>query len=195
MPYSGGMNADASSSAPKEAVVILTTPRLILRTTMGSDIPLLQQRIFRDGDVMRYAFAGVTMPDDRSESFIRSFFTFGETLTGIAVLLEKPDHVIGFAGLFACDALRADDLEIGFVLARHVWGRGIATEIGEAQLDFGFEQLKCERLLGLVDPGNAASIGALEKLGMRYVKDVSDAKRASRSVYIISSDEWRSRRA
>lgn len=137
------MESIVTSVEMNEPVVILTTPRLILRATMDSDIPLLQQRIFSDGDVMRYAFAGVTMSDDRSESFIRRFFTFGESLTGIAVLLEKPDKLIGFAGLFACDALGADDLEIGFVLARQAWGRGIATEIGEAQLAFGFDQLKC----------------------------------------------------
>jgi len=91
--------------------------------------------------------------------------------------------------------LGADDFEIGFVLARRAWGRGIATEIGEAQLAFGFEQLKCGRLLGLVDPRNAPSIHALEKLGMRHLKTITDPRRGSRSVYVIEAAEWRRRRA
>lgn len=182
----------ASSGEP---TVILTTPRLILRTTTDADIPQLQERIFGDRDVMRFAFAGEPMAKDRSESFMRRFFTFGDSLTGIATLTEKPSNeIIGFAGLFSCDALGAEDFEIGFVLARQAWGRGIATEIGEAQLAFGFDRLGCQRLLGLVDPRNAPSIHALTKLGMRYLKDVSDAKRADRSVYIIEAQEWRQRR-
>ena len=134
------------------------------------------------------------MAGDAAEDFIRRSFTFGESLTGMAVLTEKPaGEVIGFAGLSPCQALEADDFEIGFVLARRAWGRGIATEIGEAQLAFGFEQLKCGRLLGLVDPRNAPSIHALEKLGMRYRATIADLRRGSRSVYVIEAAEWRRR--
>ncbi|WP_376701133.1 GNAT family N-acetyltransferase [Bradyrhizobium australiense] len=132
------------------------------------------------------------MARDAAEDFIRRFFTFGASLTGMAVLAEKPvGEIIGFAGLSPCGALGTDDFEIGFVLARRVSGRGIATEIGKAQLAFGFDQLKCSRLLGLVDPSNAPSIHALEKLGMRYLQTIADPRRGSRSVYVIEAGEWR----
>jgi ribosomal-protein-alanine N-acetyltransferase len=177
-------------------MVILSTPRLTLRAAAEQDIPILQQRIFSDGDVMRHVFHGVTMGQEKTEQFMRAHFTFGDSLTGIAILTEKPTgDVIGFAGLFPCAALGADDFEIGFVLARHAWGRGIATEIGEAQLAFGFDRLGCSRLLGLVDPRNRPSIHALTKLGLRYLQDVAEPKRANRSVYCIEAQEWRNRRA
>ena len=120
------------------------------------------------------------------ESSCRSIFLLVDaSYFRIMLLTEKPTgEVIGFAGLSPCDALGADDFEIGFVLARRAWGRGIATEIGEAQLAFGFEQLKCGRLLGLVDPRNAPSIHALEKLGMRHLETIADPRRGSRSVYV-----------
>jgi ribosomal-protein-alanine N-acetyltransferase len=191
LPYCG--NVTASS---KEPIVILTTPRLILRTTTDADIPALQDGIFGDAEVMRHVFHGVTMPKEKTEQFMRAHFTFGDSLTGIAILTEKPrGDVIGFAGLFPCEALGANDFEIGFVLARHAWGRGLATEIGEAQLAFGFDHLGCSRLLGLVDPRNGPSIRALEKLGLRYLKDVAEPKRANRSVYRIEAQEWRKRHA
>ena len=191
----GVMNDKPAPAPEQQPVTILTTPRLMLRTTTERDIPILQDRIFGDADVMRYAFAGVPMARDKAEDFMRKFFTFGDSLTGMATLTAKPDgEVIGFAGLFSCDALGASDFEIGFLLARPFWGRGIATEIGEAQLAFGFGQLHCARLLGLVDPRNAASIHALKKLGMHYLRDVADAKRATRSVYVIHAGEWRQRR-
>ena len=190
------MDQEPAPASKKQSLVILTTPRLILRTTAEEDISVLQNLILGDSDVMRFAFSGAPMAREAAEDFIRRSFTFGESLTGMAVLTEKPaGEIIGFAGLSPCDALGADDFEIGFVLARRAWGRGIATEIGEAQLVFGFEQLKCGRLLGMVDPRNAPSIHALEKLGMRFRETIADPKRGSRSVYVIEAAEWRRRRA
>jgi RimJ/RimL family protein N-acetyltransferase len=190
------MNQKPGSASEQQPLVILTTPRLILRATLEADISILQNLIFGDSDVMRFAFSGAPMAGEAAEDFMRRFFTFGDSLTGMAVLTEKPaGDIIGFAGLSPCDALGAGDFEIGFVLARRAWGKGIATEIGEAQLAFGFEQLKCGRLLGLVNPRNAPSIHALEKLGMRYLETIADAKRGSRRVYVIEAGEWRRRRA
>jgi [ribosomal protein S5]-alanine N-acetyltransferase len=194
--YFGLMNQKPAPLSEKQPLVILTTPRLVLRAAIEEDISVLQNLILGDIDVMRFAFSGAPMAGDAAEDFIRRSFTFGESLTGIAVLTEKSTgEVIGFAGLSPCQVLEADDFEIGFVLARRAWGRGIATEIGEAQLAFGFEQLKCGRLLGLVDPRNAPSIHALEKLGMRYLGTIADSRRGSRSVYVIEAGEWRRRRA
>jgi [ribosomal protein S5]-alanine N-acetyltransferase len=196
LPYCGVMNQKSAPISEKQPLVILATPRLILRAAAEADISSLHSLIFGDSDVMRLAFSGAPMARDAAEDFIRRFFTFGGSLTGMAVLTEKPaGEIIGFAGLSPCDALGARDFEIGFVLARRVWGKGIATEVGEAQLAFGFEQLKCGRLLGLVDPRNAPSIHALEKLGMRYLETIADPKRGSRSVYAIEAGEWRRRRA
>jgi ribosomal-protein-alanine N-acetyltransferase len=188
------MNDKSAPSSKSPPVVILTTPRLVLRTATAPDIPIMHRRVLGDSEVMRYVFQGEAMTEQRAEEVMRKFFTFGDSLTGIAVLTEKPAaEIIGFAGLFECTALGVDDLEIGFVLARSAWGRGIATEIGEAQLAFGFERLNRRRLLGLADPQNRPSIHALQKLGMRYLQDVREAKRANRSVFCIEIDEWRAR--
>jgi [ribosomal protein S5]-alanine N-acetyltransferase len=177
-----------------QPVVVLTTRRLILRAATEQDIPIMRERILGDGDVMRYVFQGGPMTEQGAEEMMRKHFTFGDSLTGIAILTERPTgDIIGFAGLFPCAALEADDFEIGFVLARHAWGRGIATEIGEGQLAFGFERLNCRRLLGLVDPRNRPSIHALEKLGLRYVRDTAEPRRANRSIFCITSEEWRGR--
>lgn len=166
------MQDGSSSVFERQPRVILTTPRLILRTATEPDIKVMWERVLSVGDVMSYVFQGAPMTLERAGEVMRKFFTFGDTLTGIAILVEKPTSaIIGFAGLFPCVVLGADDFEIGFVLARQAWGRGIATEIGEAQLAFGFEQLQCSRLLGLADPQNTASIHALEKLGMKYLHD------------------------
>jgi ribosomal-protein-alanine N-acetyltransferase len=186
------MNHTPVPAPEKQPIVILTTPRLILRTATDLDIPIMHQRVLGDHDVMRYVFQGGPMTPERAEQMMRKFFTFGDSLTGIAVLTDAPSgEIVGFAGLFPCEALGAKDLEIGFVLARHAWGKGLATEIGEAQLAFGFERLNCRQLLGLADPRNQPSIHALQKLGLQYLQDVTEPPRASRSVFCIEADAWR----
>ncbi|MFZ5735081.1 MAG: GNAT family N-acetyltransferase [Pseudomonadota bacterium] len=185
-----------AADTPSHPSVIIETPRLVLRAASDADIPVMYQRIFGDAEVMRHVFQGGVMGMERAEGFVRQHFTFGQTRTGIAILTEKADgNVIGFAGLFPCNALEADDFEIGFVMARQAWGRGYASEIGEAQLAMGFGEVGCRRLLGLVHPDNKASVHALTKLGLRYHSHVTSPTRPPRSVYVISADAWRDRRA
>jgi RimJ/RimL family protein N-acetyltransferase len=93
-------------------------------------------------------------------------------------------EIIGFAGLIACDALGVHDYEIGFVLARTAWRKGYATEIGHAQLRYGFETVGCARLLAQVSPDNARSITALERVGMRHHAIVETRGRGLRRVYV-----------
>jgi ribosomal-protein-alanine N-acetyltransferase len=193
LQYCSPMNDQSTPEQQKRPIVILSTPRLILRSATEQDIPVMHERVLSDSEVMRYVFQGGPMTEEKAEQVIRKFFTFGDRLTGIAVLAERPTgDIIGFAGLLPSEALAAEDLEIGFVLSRNVWGRGIATEIGKAQLAFGFEQLNCRRLLGLADPRNGPSICALKKLGLRYVRDIREPGRANRSVFCIEVNEWRS---
>jgi RimJ/RimL family protein N-acetyltransferase len=136
--YCDVMDQKPALVSEQQPLVILTTQRLILRAAVEADISILQDLVFGDGEVMRFAFSGTPMVGPAAEDFIRRFFTFGSSLTGFAVLTEKPaGEIIGFAGLAPCGALGAADFEIGFVLARRAWGRGIATEIGEAQLVLG----------------------------------------------------------
>jgi ribosomal-protein-alanine N-acetyltransferase len=174
--------------------VVLTTPRLVLRAVREADIPQLYQRIFSVAEVMHRVFAGGVLSRIESESFIRANFNFKAAPIGLCVLADRANgEVVGFAGLNACRALADDDLEFGFVLAREAWGKGLATEIGQAQLGFGFQKLGCLRLLALASADNAASIGTLEKLGMRFHSDVTPSGRSLRRVYCMSAEEWRQR--
>jgi hypothetical protein len=90
------MDQKPAPVSEKQPLVILTTPRLILRAAVEEDISILQNLVFGDGDVMRFAFSGAPMARDAAEDFIRRFFTFGSSLTGFAVLTEKPaGEIIG----------------------------------------------------------------------------------------------------
>lgn len=81
--------------------------------------------------------------------------------------IAEPDgrRLIGDIGL----RIDADGggAEIGFTLARDAQGRGIATAaVGDA-IRLVFETGAAQRVLGIADARNAASIRLLERVGMR----------------------------
>ena len=55
----------------------------------------------------------------------------------------------------------------GFVLHKHYWGFGIATEASQALVQFGFEQLALHRVVAECFVEQVASARIFEKLGMR----------------------------
>jgi RimJ/RimL family protein N-acetyltransferase len=188
------MGPDSQPSSAVNDGVVLTTPRMVLRAIGEADIPRLHQKIFSVPEVMKWVFAGTVLSLAESESFIRANFNFKAAPTGLCALADRTsDAVIAFSGLNPCRVLSDDDLEIGFVLAREAWGRGLATEIGQAQLAFGFQRLGRTRLLALASAENAASIRTLGNLGMHIHSDVTPSGRSPRRVYCIGVDEWRHR--
>ena len=81
--------------------------------------------------------------------------------------------IVGFVGVMRAGqpGVRPGDVEIGWRLARERWGRGYATEGARAVRDDAFAQLRLQRLVAFVRPGNAASMRVMDKLGMRFEKD------------------------
>jgi len=81
--------------------------------------------------------------------------------------------VIGYCGLFFFPDIEGQaEVEIGYRLARSVWGKGYATEAAKAVRDYAFNVLRLERLIAMIDPSNIASIRVAEKIGMHYEKEV-----------------------
>ena len=56
--------------------------------------------------------------------------------------------------------------ELGYVLSRKYWGKGIATQAIKIALHSGFNDLDVERIEAFVDPSNVASQRVLEKNGL-----------------------------
>ncbi len=56
--------------------------------------------------------------------------------------------------------------ELGYVLAREYWGKGITTEAVKQAIKIGFDDLEIQRIEALVAPDNIASAKVLVKSGM-----------------------------
>lgn len=171
---------------------MIVTSRLRLRSLVPNDLRPLYEHVLSDAAVMAVALSGRPMSLSQSRQFIDRSFDHDGSGKKLGVLIKRAtEQVIGFAGLLQCDALGEPDYELGFVLRRSAWGHGYATEIGRAQLDYGFNVLGLTRLLALVSPVNNASINALGKIGMKFYSAVDDTRRGDRHVYIARNDRER----
>lgn len=98
-----------------------------------------------------------------------------------AVLLDG-EH-IGGVSLF-----REDDpnlAELGWIIHKKHWGKGIAAEAARAAMDFGIQKLCIRRFCAHCDSENFASRRVMEKLGMRLTSITGGRKNRA-------SDEERS---
>ncbi|MBE0477178.1 MAG: GNAT family N-acetyltransferase [Coriobacteriia bacterium] len=139
-------------SAPFE----VRTERLLLRQWRDEDGEPLA-RLLADPELMRY-IRGRPLSDReadavfarRREQWERYGFGFW------AVEPLRTGRLAGWVGLQHPDwmAGMAEEVEIGWMLARAHWGKGLATEGAVPSVRVAFETLGLERLLGFHHPDN-----------------------------------------
>lgn len=88
-----------------------------------------------------------------------------------AVVEKSSGKVIGLTGPKYDKDIDCDDVAIW--LLPDYWGKGLGTEILKACLNFCFDELALERVVGIVDPLNGASKRILEKCGMTFESVIS----------------------
>ena len=64
-------------------------------------------------------------------------------------------------------------LELGWAVLETFRGRGFATEIGNAGLDFAFDVLGAHSVISFTERHNAASRKVIERLGMRLAGEIT----------------------
>ncbi len=117
-------------------------------------------------DVMRFTGEPPLISVAAAEEAITGYTDFDTVGYGRwACVLKETGEVIGFCGLKYLPEL--DAVDVGYRFLPQYWGQGLATEACAASLEFGFSVLGLEEIIGLVLPGNPASIRVLEKVGMR----------------------------
>ncbi len=172
----------------KEALKTIETERLIGDRPHFSHLDDLC-RMHRDATVMA-TLAGV-----RSDEWTRQFlqnelehwerygfglWTFRDRATG---------RFVGRAGLRHCRVEGNDEVELAYALMSAFWGQGLATEIAQASLKIGFEQLNLSTVVCFTLPTNRASQRVMAKAGFQYERDISHAN-LPHVFYRITQLEW-----
>jgi ribosomal-protein-alanine N-acetyltransferase len=164
-------------------MVILETPRLVLRALEMEDAPELRV-LFGDPEVMRFMEGTRDLTATRAwlARHTAFFRTRGCGIWGIA-LRGAPD-LLGYCGLIPQEVEGREELEIGYLLGREHWHRGYATEAAAACRDHAFARFPVPRVVSLIAPANVASIAVARRVGMRFDREIEKWDRAI-AVYAI----------
>lgn len=157
--------------------VILETERLLLRHFVMADLDNLFS-FYSDPDVVRYIpDAPRTFEETKEELewFMNGHPKFPE-LGLWATIYRETDQFIGRCGLLPWTIDERNEVEVAFALSKAYWGQGLATEVAQALIHYGFEHLQLSRLICLIEHGNQASIRVATKIGMTFEKEGKDEK-------------------
>ncbi len=146
----------------------LTAARIVLRRFQPADLAAFVA-MRNDPAVARYQSWGA-LDEAEAQSFIQAMSTAEPGIPGdwfqFAIARRATDEFIGDCALH----IKADDArqaEIGFTLARHAQGQGLASEAVTALLTYIFQAHEVHRVVAICDVRNHGSYTLLERLGLR----------------------------
>jgi [ribosomal protein S5]-alanine N-acetyltransferase len=87
-----------------------------------------------------------------------------------AVILKANGAFIGRGGLKPGTSPDGITGELSWLLRTDYWGRGLATELGQASIEYGLTNLHLARIFATAYRANQASVRVMQKLGMRQVR-------------------------
>jgi RimJ/RimL family protein N-acetyltransferase len=149
----------------------LETPRLRLRDWRAADA---EAAFVIDGDaeVVRFLCRAPVPDVDTEGPFLaerieRNQLWAPRGLGSWALVERATGDVVGNVLLKPLPPT-SDEIEVGWHLARRVWGRGYASEAARALLRYGFEELALDEILAVVAPANARSAAVARRIGMSW---------------------------
>jgi 3-dehydroquinate dehydratase/shikimate dehydrogenase len=151
---------------------MIETERLILRAWRDEDREPFA-RMNADPRVMEFFVA--TMTPAETDALITRYRehwrTRGYGMCAVDRKLADGAHeFIGYIGLarvrYEIDFTPV--VEVGWRLAPHVWGQGLATEGARAALAYGFETLGLDEIIAFTATTNVRSRRVMDKIGMTH---------------------------
>ena len=154
---------------------VLETSRLILRHLKRNDLDDLY-KLYRDPEIRRYFPEGVlTLAETREHLEWYMDGPRDHPELGLwATIHKETGRFIGRCGLLPWAIEGKQEVEIAYLLDKLFWHQGLATEVAQGLLEYGFEKLNLSRLICLMAPENSASQRVAQRVGMRLEGKVDD---------------------
>ncbi|MGA8136753.1 MAG: GNAT family N-acetyltransferase [Pseudomonas gingeri] len=152
------------------------TSRLVLRSPKAEDLARLFA-IYGDPATNQFNPAGPLSNSHQATSLLEDWLNDWETKgygQWAIATRDSADQVIGFGGITLHKYNDVERLNLGYRFDVTSWGKGYATELGRASLEYGFGELGLDHIWALVRPAHFASIHVLEKIGMLRVDVLDD---------------------
>jgi len=146
--------------------------RIILRRLLEDDLEAFQA--YRtDVEVWKYQGWNI-VSDEEARAFLtstsKSPLLEAAEWCQIAIALKENNHLIGDIGIHISE--KQDQAEIGFSLNRNWQGKGLASEAVNLAMNFIFQNSPVDKIIGITDARNEASIRLLKRIGMKKIKSV-----------------------
>jgi RimJ/RimL family protein N-acetyltransferase len=155
------MGASAMTEPPKN----WETERLLLRPPRCADAPLAFASYTSDPEVPRYMIWRPHQSLAETEQFLRRCEDDWETRSAFPWSLRlKSDG--SYAGMLTA-RIKGHAVDIGYVLARRLWRRGLMSEAVGGLVRWALAQPEIFRVWAVCDVDNVASARLLESVGMR----------------------------
>ena len=155
---------------------ILQTERLILRRFVESDAEAMFQNWASSAENLTHVTWDPNPDVEVTRNSIRNWvasYTNPNYFKWAICLKEDPEQVIGDISIVEMDEIDSS-CEIGYILGKNYWGRGMMTEALKAVLDFCFTQAGFQKVRARYASLNPASGRVMEKAGMSYLKTITN---------------------
>ncbi len=159
--------------------LVLETDRLILRPLELSDAEDMFA-MDRNPEIHRYLWQKPTQTIEESIKIIDYVLSQYKTnkIGRFATILKDTNEFIGWTGIkFVTEQPENGNInfyDYGYRLNEKFWGKGYATEASIAWLDYGFNQMKIEKMNAYTHSENLASNHILKKIGMNLIEKYLD---------------------
>lgn len=143
----------------------LTTERLALRRMTEHDLDWLAA-LHSDPDVTRH-LGGIKTRAQVEEQMRARILDYYDAYPGLGVWMTVERATGQQVGFHLINNIQGETiLQVGYGLVKSAWGKGYATEMAFALLRYGFADLRLDRIAGIADLDNFASLRVLEKIGL-----------------------------
>lgn len=144
--------------------MIIQTARFTLREFTADDLSEIAA-IHADENVMKYIGLGGAIGPAKSGAMLSAFMkSYAKNGFGIwACVDNETGRIAGQCGFN--ELPEGAGTELAYLFAKQYWGRGVATEVAGRTAEYGFAELKMNRIVALTWPANTASVRVLEKIG------------------------------
>lgn len=161
----------------------IITARTRCRLYRPADFEFVRS-VMADEQVMHYirpATDDRTIVEERTAFWLK-YASENPGLGIFMIILSDTDELAGYCVVRRVEYEPDRDIEIGYVLARSHWGRGLATEVTRGMIKYAVTSFNPPLILAYTDSENDASNRVLEKCG--FVRNGTD------SVYQTESVRW-----
>ncbi|MES2864263.1 MAG: GNAT family N-acetyltransferase [Bacteroidota bacterium] len=159
--------------------IIIETERLLLRPFEKSDAEALFE-MDKNPNVHQYLWQKPVESIDEVYAYIeivqKQYVERG--IGRFSTILKETGEIIGWTGIkFINDHIENGNTnfyDYGYRLNEKFWNKGYASEATKAWLDYGFNEMKIEKMDAYAHAENGASNHVLEKNGMKFMEDYLD---------------------